>query len=278
MWVYDLTSKSASQDSNHQQRILYFAGGGWQSTPSNDHWAFCAEMVCRVPSTRVTLLSPPLAPNSPVSKSFPQIEKTFRALLQESAREKESIMVAGDSSGGNICLSLVTWTLLTGLDGVPVPKALMAICPTTDLHHSLPEIKEVDKYDPILTHSYTNSTASKWSPGPVADTPPVTDTPVIIKDPRVKFDWSYDDPRCSPIRADLTPIVAHGVKIHGVTGSYDVLGPDAVAFREQCRKRGVEGEWLEWQGQMHCWPLAFKYGLSESREAVDWIIDVLKRS
>lgn len=273
MWVYDLTSLSVPQDADHQQRILYFAGGGWQSPPTNDHWGLCAEMVCRIPNTRATLLSPPLAPNCPVSKSFPQIEKTFRALLQESAREKESIIVAGDSSGGNICLSIATWTLLTGLDG-PVPKALMAICPTTYLHHNLPEIKEVDKYDPILTHAYTNTTASKWSPGPVEDTTP----PVSNMDPQVKLDWSYDDPRCSPIRADLTPIVTHGVKIHGVTGSYDVLGPDAVAFREECRKRGVTGEWLEWQGQMHCWPLAFKYGLSESREAVDWIIDVLKRS
>ena len=279
LWTYDLTPKSRPQrttdgKTGRKRRILYFSGGGWQSPPTDNHWKVISEFVCRLSDTKLTLISPPLAPKCPASVSIPQTEKTFRSLLAEATKDDEVVIVAGDSSGGNISLCLVMWTLLNGLeDGINPPVAIMAICPSTNLRHEDPKIKEAEKHDPILTHDYIMFTANAWA-GPDRNAQPPNVSPANL-DALAKWDWGYDDPRVSPIRADLTPLTRRGVKIHGVTASYDCLGPDAEAFRDKCDRNGVEGEWLSWEGQMHCFPLSFAYGFSESKEAMDWIIDIL---
>ena len=284
VWIYELSCKTpplqetGDAEKGKAKRILYFAGGGWQMPPSKNHWDLCAEMVCRLPNTRLTLISYPLTPKNPSWVSFPHIEKAYVALLEEANTKNETVVVAGDSSGGNIALCLVLWTLTAreSNHGWKVPAAILAICPTTDLRHDLPGIKEVEKFDPILTLDFINSTARTWCPKPIPDSRAPDGLPVDADaKSHSKLDWSFDDPRVSPIHAELAPLIRCGVKIHGITGSYDVLQPDAVAFREKCNKSGVEGEWLAWRGQMHCFPLAFSYGFRESMVAVDWIVEVL---
>ncbi|KAH7141775.1 alpha/beta hydrolase fold-domain-containing protein [Dactylonectria macrodidyma] len=282
VWVYDLTQKTkTSQRGNdkargHRCRILYFAGGGWQMPPSDSHWAFCTRLACELPNTKVTIVSYPLAPKNPVSVAYPLIGKAYKELMRQSTEAGEVVVVAGDSSGGNLALSLVTWTLLTWKDEtVKPPAAILAISPTTDLRHEALEIQQVEKVDPILSHSFINSTASTWCPGPIARESSEA-TELAGDGHHHRWDWSFEDPRVSPILADLGPLVRHGAKIHGVTGSYDVLAPEAVAFREKCKQAGIEGEWLSWHGQMHCFPMAYKFGLKESRQAVEWIIQLLK--
>ncbi|CAM1509544.1 Fc.00g032830.m01.CDS01 [Cosmosporella sp. VM-42] len=286
VYTYDLSRKTppdqgaACSEKATPKRILYFAGGGWQMPPSKNHWDLCAEMVCRLPNTKVTLVSYPLAPKNPAWVSFPHIEKAYVKLLQEATMKDETVIVAGDSSGGNIALCLVLWTLTAREPNqtMKAPAAILAMCPTTDLKHDLPGIKDVEKFDPILTVDFINSTARKWCPEPTPDSQAPDGLPVDADaKPNSQLDWSFDDPRISPIRADLAPLVRRGVKIHGITGSYDVLEPDAVVFRDKCKESGVEGEWLSWKGQMHCFPLAFSYGFRESQAAVDWIVDVLGR-
>lgn len=49
-------------------------------------------------------------------------------------------------------------------------------------------------------------------------------------------------------------------------------------FREKLREQGVSGQWLEGDKQMHCFPLAYGYGLRESRQAMDWIVNALKQT
>ncbi|KAF4978067.1 hypothetical protein FZEAL_5493 [Fusarium zealandicum] len=284
IWVYDLTSKPEHEEegepSNRQpRRIIYFGGGGWQMPPSSQHFCLCAELVYRLSNTTVTIVSPPFAPKYPVSEAFPKIEDAYNALLRETALRGESVVVAGDSSGGNIALCLVLWTLLNGVekDSKP-PTAILAISPSTDLRHEHEDIKSSDKFDPILTHDAINSTAETWCPdGSLEDHPPPEMKTEEDKRDGV-FDWTFGDPRVSPIQGDLSVLVQNNVKVHGITGSYDVLEPEAVAFREKCKKEGIQGEWLAWEGQMHCFPLAFRYGLKESKAAMDWITDVLERT
>ncbi|KAM0256834.1 hypothetical protein ACHAPA_012004 [Fusarium lateritium] len=277
VWTYDLTPTSPNGEKrSYARRILYFAGGGWQAPPTGQHWTFCAEIVHRLQDTRLTIISYPLAPKDPVQVSFPAICKTYNALLKESSDLGERVVVAGDSSGGNISLCVVTWTMREqDVRAVKPPSAILAITPTTDLSHNNPDIAPVDKVDPILSEEAINDTASKWAPGPSN----VDQQDHQTQEGREKngiLNWTVDDPRVSPIHADLTGCIRNKVKIHGITASHDVLGPEAVEFRERCRKEGVNGEWLAWGDQMHCFPLAYKYGLKESKQGLEWIIDVLK--
>lgn len=277
MWIYDLASgkqRPVEENEAPLKRIVYFAGGGWQMPPSSDHWAFAAELVRRLPNTIVSIVSHPLAPKFPASVSMPSLRRLYDTLMQQAADNGERVLFAGDSSGGNIALCLVMWALTD--PSARAPAAIVAISPATDLRHIHPGLQEADKLDPVLSLAMINSTARAWTGGA-----PNRDAVVPITadaKPILDGDWSASDPRVSPVLASLTDLVKHGVKVHGVTGSYDLLAVEGVEFRDRCQREGVEGEWLDWEGQMHCFPLAFRYGLRESSEAMDWVLDVLRRT
>jgi acetyl esterase/lipase len=260
IYIYDITPKhSPSQNGDVQQpvkkrRIYYFAGGGWQMPPSGEHWKFCTEFAKNLPDTTISLVSYPLAPNSPAPISFPQTMKMYRHVLQDAEEAGEKVILAGDSAGGNfvLCLSLAA---LSEDEFEPAPTAVMAISPSCDLRRSNPAIQEIKKHDPILREPFIKETARKWH-----------------------AEWDPADPRVSPLFADVMPLARRGVKVHGVTGGYDMLSADAILFREKCEQAGVEGEWLQWDKQMHCFPLAWPYHLPESVEAKNWVVDVMRRS
>jgi len=236
-----------------RKRIYYFAGGGWHMPPSGQHWKSCRRFAQEIPNAIITLVSYPLAPNSPAPYAFPQLMKLYRALLSLSHEEDEYVIFAGDSSGGNIVLALVLEALREEPEGL-APAALLAICPSVDMCRDNKDMVEVEKHDPILSIDFTKASAKGWV-----------------------GDWEHCDPKVSPLQADVEVLKRAGVKCHGLTAGYDVLSPDGILFRDKCARAGVEGEWLQWERQMHCWALAWMYGLSESREAMRWIVELLKK-
>ena len=222
--------------------------------PSSQHWNLCAELARKLPNISVSVVSYPLAPNSPAPSSLPQIMRLYKRLLKDAEEAGEGIILAGDSSGGNIVLCIALSALSENASG-PAPTAILAISPSCDLTRSNLEIQKIKEFDPILREPFIRETARKWH-----------------------GEWDAADPRVSPNIADVAPLARRGVKVHGVTGGYDMLTPDALLFRAKCQQAGVEGEWLHWDKQMHCFPLAWPYKLPESVEAKDWILDVLRRS
>ncbi|KAF7513367.1 hypothetical protein GJ744_009788 [Endocarpon pusillum] len=280
VWIYDISLKYAAEESapttNNRRdpkhhRLLYFAGGAFQSPPSNDHWKFLSKLVKELhPTYAVTVVSYPLAPNSPAPSSLPVLERLLRAILQQAAQDSVPITLAGDSSGGNIAISVAlkavssinnhlegaqSQTLSPMRERETALRNVLLISPSLDMRCTNPQISEVDKHDPVLSASYIEDVAKTWS----ANLP-------------------RDDPAVSPLLAGLMPLKRAGVKVHGVYGTSDVLAPDADLFREKLGSEGVEGEWLVWEKQMHCFPLAWHYGLEESVRGVEWVVDVLKRN
>ena len=259
LYLYDFT---ADADTSHQKtstlhRLYYFCGGSFQSPPSSDHWKFCTELCLQLKDVyQITLVSYPLAPKSPAAESLPVLQKWLRSAMSEAAVNKHDITLMGDSSGGNIALSLGFWwaSVSKNTDGSKL-KNIFAISPTTDLRNANPDIKQADKHDPVLTVNSSLDGHKKWAGA-----------------------MPLDDPNLSPIFFDPNLLRLHNVKVHGVVGTHDVLAPDALKFREACSKAGVVGEWLEWKRQMHCFPLAFHYGLREGKAGKDWIVDVLRRN
>ncbi len=69
--------------------------------------------------------------------------------------------------------------------------------------------------------------------------------------------WLVSDPRLSPILADLELLTRANIKVDGVIAGHDVLGPGAILFRKKFQECGVNGDWLEWEKQMHCFPDVF---------------------
>ncbi|KAF2436923.1 alpha/beta-hydrolase [Tothia fuscella] len=262
IWIYDISpkipvlekaGKKSAKKRSHNHRIYYFVGGGWQSPPSPSHWKFLTDMVSQLPSTTISVVSYPLAPVNAAPISFPKLLKLHKTIMSDAQRDREVLTLAGDSSGGNIVLCVTMEALRLDPDG-PAPYSIMAICPSVDMRRDNPKLDDIRKRDPLLRQFFIESTASAWT-----------------------HSWELDDRRVSPIRAEISSLHKAGVKTDGVTAGYDLLGPDGILFREKLDENQVEGAWLHWEKQMHCWPLAKTYGIfPESDEAFDWIVRVLK--
>jgi len=240
--------------------LFYFAGGGFQSPPSSEHWKTCKELASRLAESgyAITIVSYPLAPNSPAPKSLPMLRDWLRERCAVAASHGESITLAGDSAGGNVVLNLGLWwaeEMSRSEMSNPV-KQILAISPATDLRNDNPQIAEADKRDPVLSVGLTTDVGKKWA-----------------------ANWGVDHPEVSPnLSASIPALRNAGIKVHGVVGTADVLAPDALVFKDMCEKHGVTGQWLVWEDQMHCFPLAAVYGLSEGKAGRDWVIDVLQRN
>ncbi|KAF4555151.1 Hypothetical protein D9617_3g022230 [Elsinoe fawcettii] len=235
-------------------RMYYFAGGGWQMPPSSQHWKFCAELVRKVPGLSVTLVSPPLAPKSPAAIAFPMLASWYKAALQRSARAGERVVVAGDSSGGNLALCLALH-VLSDNTSVPKPHAILLVSPAVDLRPTQRDdmIQAVSQNDPVLTVESHDSEARTW---------------VGKENPGL--------PWLSPVTADPSILSKAGVKLLGITGGWDILSPSTLIFRDAARESYVGGAWLHWEKQMHCFPLAFMYGIPEAVQSKDWLVTQLK--
>ncbi|KAK8187081.1 alpha/beta hydrolase fold-domain-containing protein [Phyllosticta capitalensis] len=286
IYVYDLeprksrttTSKAttnaaaAHTSSGIKRRIYYIAGGSWKKPPSIEHWQIAAKMASAVPNTAVSVISVPLAPKETAPTAFPKLLAMYEVVMNESRERGERVIWAGDSSGANIVLGLVGEALRVGRPGpnntmrekltrpLPAPDALFLICPSVDAKRENPDIAKIQKLDPVLKADVSKKFAIAWS-----------------------GEWSVDDERISPAldgREDIADHVVQlikerGVVVHGVTAGYDILSPDGIKLRERLEKEGVPGKWLHWDKQMHCFPLAWIYGLPESKEGLFWILDVL---
>jgi acetyl esterase/lipase len=178
--------------------------------------------------------------------------------MAEQAGERVTFM--GDSSGANIVLCLILEALRQEaedptMERTPRPISIMVISPSTDLTRNNPDIEKLRKFDPLLSPELIKETARAWHADDV--------------DPADRI--------VSPINADISLLAKSGIKVHGITAGYDVLSPDGVIFRNKCSEHGVQGEWLHWEKQMHCFVLTAPYHLSEGKQGLEWLIDVIKR-
>lgn len=212
-----------------------------------------------LPEYEIALVSYPLTPNSPASKALPHLERLYDALIQQSRQENSRITLCGDSSGGNIAIVLGLYAAseyLKNPSSGPCPvETVMAMCPATDMRNENPEIDIVEAHDPILSRKTITEVAEGW-----------------------RAELPASDPRVSPVLAGLSIFKQAGIKVDGITAGYDTLTPDAIKFREKLAECGVNGNWLHWEKQMHCFPLLSAFHIHEGTEGKKWIVDVLKKN
>jgi acetyl esterase/lipase len=92
-------------------------------------------------------------------------------------------------------------------------------------------------------------------------------------------DWEIEsDTRLSLLKANnLDALRQRDVRVHCILGSYDILTPDAMSFRDRLIESGVKGKWLLWEKLMHCWVISAGFGsfTTELEFGWQWILDVL---
>lgn len=218
--------------------ILYLHGGGYNSGSIKSHRSLAANIANSAKASAM-IIEYRLAPEN----TYPAaVEDTFTAYrwLLESQIRPEQIVVAGDSCGGGVVLSLLVSLRDTN---EPMPAAAVCLSPWTDL----------------------TCTGESWGTNAKKDI--MLDPGSLMKAAQVYLGEA--DPRtplASPLYADLRGLPPILIQV----GSDELLLSDAAGLAERAQAVGVDVTLEIWEGMQHEWQFAANY-LPEGRQAIDRI-------
>lgn len=219
----------------NKAQILYFHGGAYIYGIKKFHYNFVLRLI---QSTGSTVIMPdyPLAPNQSAADVYDMALTLYQRLSDDKAAEQ--IILMGDSSGGGIALGLAQYLRD---HGIRQPDKIILLSPWLDVTMSNPEIKNVDRSDPILGIDGLITAGSAYAK-----------------------DWDRKDYRVSPIYGEFRGLS----DIHLFISTHDLLYPDARKFSEIMQQKGIALKYHEYPGLFHDWML---FNLPESQSVLEHI-------
>ena len=225
-WVESLNSGDAV--------LLYLHGGGYFGCSAETHRPITVWFALH--GFRVFAPNYRLAPENPFPAAVDDTVAAYRALLAN-GHSAQRLVIAGDSAGGGLALSLM---LALRAAGTPLPAAAALFSPWTDLAATGESIR-------------TNAARCAMFNG--EDIGPSARYYLGTADPR--------NPIASPFYADLSglpPLLIH-------VGSDECLRDDSTRVAEKGRAAGVKVELKIWPVVPHAWQLAHQV-LPEARQSL----------
>ncbi|WHU45713.1 alpha/beta hydrolase [Gordonia sp. L191] len=236
LWVRSRASSDAFVDDDEQKKtidgtILYLHGGGYIGTTPMMYSAFAASL-CSGTGCEVFIADYRMAPEFPFPAGVHDAADVYRGLLERGV-DADHLVIAGDSGGGGLATSLVTY--LSEI-GSPRPAALALFSPEVDLDLDHPSITDNAKTD-ILP----------WN---------VPVTPYL-------HGVSPDDTRVSMTKAEPD---AQWFPPTFVTWGADEMFRDPIReFVETLRAADIEVMSLEERGMFHVFPILMPWAESSHK-------------
>ncbi len=224
---------------NHPARgaILYCHGGGYVFGSPRAYRGMAARLAAQT-RCDVAVIDYRLAPEHVYPAAPDDAIAAYRALI--SRFDASSVIVAGDSAGGNLALV----TLLRARDlGLPLPGGAVLLSPWTDLTGSGASIRTNAKRDPMLPAQRIDEAARMYAPTAQLDSPDV-----------------------SPLFGDFTGLPPLSVHV----GTTEILLDDSQRLVERARQHGVSAHLERWHRMPHVFPM-FADFIPEGRQALDKI-------
>ena len=224
----------------HQQNqdlILYFHGGGYCFGSPQSHQHLIAYLARRTGSTLLAV-DYRRAPEHPFPAARDDAVKCYLKLLEQGVAA-DNILLAGDSAGGHLLLSL---TLQLKQMQRPLPRALCCLSPWTDTSLASASIQQRAARDPLLTPQVMAEFADCFTPGL---------SPLQRQQAPV-----------SPVYGDFSGFPPTLIQV----GSEEVLYDDALRLYQQMLAAGVEVKLEIWEQMFHVWHYAYP-NLKEGRAA-----------
>ncbi|HYL83347.1 MAG TPA: alpha/beta hydrolase [Candidatus Angelobacter sp.] len=203
--------------------LLYLHGGGYFGCSAESHRAITAGFALQ--GFRVYAPNYRLAPEHPFPAAVEDAVAVYRALL-DSGIPPDRLVVAGDSAGGGLALSLL---LTLRASKTPLPAAAALFSPWTDLAATGDSVR-TNSQRCALFHGPAVAPTALWYLGDA--------------DPK--------NPLASPLYAELSglpPLLIH-------VGEDEVLRDDSTRLAEKARAAGVPVELKVWPVVPHVWQLA----------------------
>ena len=213
--------------------LLYLHGGGYFACSAQSHRPITVGFALQ--GFRVLAPDYRLAPENQFPAAVDDAVAAYRGLAE--GHSPGSIVVAGDSAGGGLTLSLL---LALREAGTPLPAGAALFSPWTDLAATGDSVR-------------TNAARCAMFNGP--DIGPSARYYLGTTDPR--------HPLASPLYADLKglpPLLIH-------VGEDEVLRDDSTRLAERAREAGVRVELKVWPVVPHAWQLA-PHRIPEARQSL----------
>jgi acetyl esterase/lipase len=200
--------------------ILYVHGGAFLYGSETSHGELCSR-ISLAAEARLVFPRYRLAPEHPFPAALKDTLAVYRALLAEGVHAS-SVVVAGDSAGGNLALAAL---VALRDQGAPLPAAGVLICPCVDLTARTGSMKDNEPFDWASAWM-----AERWQREYLAG-----------ENPR--------DPLASPAFADLSGLPPLLVQI----GTAELLYDQACTLAERAREAGVDVTLDEYADRAHLW-------------------------
>ena len=223
--------------------ILYLHGGGFAFYPQEAYAEFMATFA-KAARARTFALDYSLAPEKPFPCALDEACNAYRWLIDHAVDPRE-IVIAGDSAGGNLTISMLCELRASKM---PQPALGVALSPATDFEN--------------ITESMTANDDFDWISGKMADQ---------------WRDWycpseQRREPRVSPIFADLTGLAP----IYMQAGKAEILYGSIVGFSDEALRQGANVTLEAWDDMNHVFQL-FGDDAPQSREALRRIGEEVQR-
>lgn len=138
--------------------ILYFHGGGYYFGSVDEH-RYQMQRHARKLKARVLAPRYRLAPQFPFPCGLQDCLAAYLHLL--SSQDPSTIILAGDSAGGGMALSVLC---LLRDQGMPLPAGAILISPWVDLTHSFKSLAQPAPLDYIPTNGFHHRPSKAWPP------------------------------------------------------------------------------------------------------------------
>lgn len=225
----------ATPGSRPDRHILFLHGGGYVSG-SPELYRHILWRIAAAAQARVAAVDYRLAPEHPFPAALDDAVAAWRGLLAEGADPRRAVAI-GDSAGGGLALAL--GLRLRDLGG-PLPAAIVALSPWTDLALTGASLRHNAAADPVQSAGDMRFLAARYLAG---------------GDPR--------DPYASPLYGDPAGLPPSLIQV----GSDEILRDDAVRMAERMRAAGCAVELEVWPRMPHVWH-AFAPVVPEARRAI----------
>jgi monoterpene epsilon-lactone hydrolase len=225
----------ATPGSRADRHILYLHGGGYV-TGSPGLYRHLTWRLAAAGQARLSAIDYRLAPEHPFPAALDDASAAWHGLLAEGASPQHCV-VMGDSAGGGLSLALV---LKLRDMGVPLPAAVVALSPWTDLAVTGASCRLNADVDPMQNADDLLPLAAQYLGG---------------ADPR--------NPYASPLYGTLQGLPPTLLQV----GSDEILRDDSVRMAERMRAAGCTVALEIWPRMPHVWH-AFVPFLPEARRAI----------
>lgn len=224
-----------SADPDAPATILLLHGGGFVMGSAFGYRHFASALAAAADAC-VLVPEYRLAPEHPYPAA---LEDTMRAYLWmlESGTDPASVVVAGDSAGGALALSLQT---LLKQQGLPLPGGSIMFCPGVDLSFE-DDIELPTEPQPAISVEQLRSFADAYLAGTPAN-----------------------DPVVNGLEADLSGIGPMLIQ----AGTGDVLGKDAQLLADHARRHGVDVTFELYSVSTHDFQIFWTF-LPEAADAIE---------